>query len=104
MTAPQGLWRKLTSQARAAGYEVVRRALELHYLMRDPAVPKPAKAAIAAALAYFIAPIDAVPDLIPGLGYTDDLAVLAAALASVAAYRTPEIRARAERAARGYLG
>ena len=44
-----------------------------------------AKAAIFAALGYFISPVDAVPDVVPLLGFTDDLGVLAAALAATAA-------------------
>ncbi len=31
------------------------------------------------ALAYFILPIDAIPDMLPAAGYTDDLIVLTAA-------------------------
>jgi uncharacterized membrane protein YkvA (DUF1232 family) len=43
------------------------------------------------ALAYFIFPLDAVPDFVPMTGYTDGLGVLAAAVATTAAYITPEI-------------
>ncbi len=39
---------------------------------------------LTAALLYFISPVDAVPDLIPGLGYIDDIAVLSAILTFVA--------------------
>jgi uncharacterized membrane protein YkvA (DUF1232 family) len=38
------------------------------------------------ALVYFIAPIDAIPDLTPLVGFTDDLGALAAALAMVSIY------------------
>jgi uncharacterized membrane protein YkvA (DUF1232 family) len=47
------------------------------------------------ALGYFIFPLDAVPDLAPLIGYTDDLTVMAAALATVAFYITPEVKAQA---------
>ena len=40
------------------------------------AVSKPALIAVVAGLLYFLAPLDAVPDWIPGLGFIDDLAVL----------------------------
>jgi uncharacterized membrane protein YkvA (DUF1232 family) len=36
-----------------------------------------------AALAYFILPFDFIPDMIPGLGFTDDAAVLTAVFALV---------------------
>lgn len=44
-------------------------------LMRDPRVPVRSKALAGAALAYVASPIDLVPDLIPGLGRSDDLFV-----------------------------
>lgn len=49
-----------------------------------------------AALAYFVAPIDMVPDLVPIIGYTDDLSVLTALLNTLDPYITPEIRAEAK--------
>jgi uncharacterized membrane protein YkvA (DUF1232 family) len=36
-----------------------------------------------AALAYFVLPTDAIPDMIAGIGFTDDAAVLAAVLATL---------------------
>jgi uncharacterized membrane protein YkvA (DUF1232 family) len=47
------------------------------------------------ALAYFVLPIDAMPDLVPLMGFTDDAAVIAAALAAVASELKPEHRERA---------
>ena len=45
---------------------------------------RPAAVAVAlAALAYLVAPADAVPDLVPSVGLLDDGAVLAAAVAAV---------------------
>jgi uncharacterized membrane protein YkvA (DUF1232 family) len=44
---------------------------------------------LAAALLYFISPLDLVPDIIPGLGYVDDLAVLAYVLKTVASTVRP---------------
>ena len=38
------------------------------------------KAALIGAIAYFVLPADAVPDVLPLVGYTDDAAVLAAAI------------------------
>ena len=42
-------------------------------LSTDPEVPKGSKAQIVAALAYFLSPVDVIPDIIPGLGLLDDL-------------------------------
>lgn len=53
------------------------------FCARDPATPTPAKALMMAALAYFVLPTDAIPDVIAGIGFTDDAAVLAAVLATL---------------------
>jgi uncharacterized membrane protein YkvA (DUF1232 family) len=60
------------------------------------------KAALIGALAYFVLPFDAVPDVLPLLGYGDDAAVLITALRMVAKHLQPEHREAARRAlARG---
>lgn len=56
------------------------------YCAQDPATPFRAKAVLFGALAYFIAPVDALPDLLPGLGFTDDAAVLAAVIGVIGAH------------------
>jgi uncharacterized membrane protein YkvA (DUF1232 family) len=60
------------------------------------------KAALLGALAYFVLPVDLVPDILPVLGYADDAAVLATALRLVASHIRPEHREAARQAlARG---
>ncbi|MEL6472682.1 MAG: YkvA family protein [Pseudomonadota bacterium] len=71
-----------------------------YYCALDPATPRKAKAVIFAALAYFVLPADAIPDVIAGFGFTDDATVLATALGVVGA----QIRERHKRAARRLLG
>jgi len=88
-------WAKVKGFAMAAGREVIDKALCLYFTAREPATPVWAKTAIFGALAYFISPLDAIPDVIPVVGYTDDLGVLVAALATVNSYITDEVRARA---------
>lgn len=88
----QGLWEKLSQFAKKAGYEVVEKALLLFYALQEEGTPTWAKATIMGALGYFIAPLDAVIDLTPGIGYTDDLGVLALAVTVVAAYINNNVR------------
>ncbi len=57
--------------------------------------PAWAKATIIGSLGYFIAPLDAIVDLTPVVGYADDLGVLALALATVATYINDEVRDKA---------
>jgi uncharacterized membrane protein YkvA (DUF1232 family) len=79
-------WEKVRTQALRAGREVVETALTLFHVLQDPETPKWARTVIIGALGYFILPTDAVPDLIPLVGFTDDLGALAAALATVGAH------------------
>ena len=85
---------KLTRYAKIAGREVVEKALWLFYAAQSPNTPRWAKTAIYGALGYFIFPLDAIPDFAPLVGYTDDLGVLAAALATVSMYVTEDVKHR----------
>ncbi len=89
-------WNKIAEVAKKAGEKVIRLALLLYYIMKSPSVPVKDKAIIIGALGYFILPIDLIPDLIPVLGFTDDLAALTLAYKAVNDNVTPEITAQAD--------
>ena len=71
--------------------------LAAYYCAFDRETPAQAKAALVGALAYFVLPFDAIPDMMPLLGFADDAAVLATALRLVASYIGPEHREAAKR-------
>ncbi len=77
----------------------VREAVAAYFCARDANTPLRVKAAILAALAYFIMPLDVVPDLIAVLGYTDDATVFWAAYRLIA----PHISAAHREHAAAYL-
>lgn len=54
-----------------------------YYCALDPNTPNKVRMTLLAALAYFVVPLDMVPDFIVGFGFGDDIAVLTAALAAV---------------------
>jgi uncharacterized membrane protein YkvA (DUF1232 family) len=81
-----GFWEKIVNYAKKAGKEVIEKGLWLYYAAQREDTPAWAKAVIYGALGYFILPLDAIPDVMPGIGYTDDLGVLAAAITTVASY------------------
>jgi len=56
-------------------------ALSVWWCARDPETPTAVKGMILAALAYFVLPTDALPDILPAIGFTDDAAVFAALIA-----------------------
>jgi uncharacterized membrane protein YkvA (DUF1232 family) len=53
----------------------------LYFAALDPATPRRTKALMFAGLAYFVMPVDAIPDIFAGIGYTDDAAVIAGVIA-----------------------
>lgn len=77
---------KLARAAVAAGREVVEKALWLYFAAQRPETPRWARATVYGALAYFVLPVDAIPDLAPLAGYTDDLGVLVVAVGTIARY------------------
>ncbi len=95
-TVERGFWKKLL---KVAGQIPFAEELAAAYFCAvDPATPARVKGLLFAALAYFVTPIDAIPDFVAGLGYTDDAAVLAAVVALVAKHIKPVHHARARAA------
>jgi uncharacterized membrane protein YkvA (DUF1232 family) len=90
-----GFWDKVKGYAKTAGKGVLEPALKMYYSATDADTPLWAKTTIYGALGYFVSPIDAVPDILPVVGYGDDLTVLVAATAAVAAYIKEEHAQRA---------
>ena len=95
---------KVAALPRWAGRSVLEQAFLLYLLMVDPRVNVWAKAIVAAALAYFISPADAVPDVLPLVGFSDDGAVMAGAVAQLGAHVTEAQRKEARRRADDILG
>ena len=96
-------WRKMQRFARVAGREVIEKALFLYYALQSPEMPSWARTVVLGALGYFVLPADAIPDLLPGIGFTDDLGALATAVAVVIAHITPDVRARARKRLRDWF-
>jgi uncharacterized membrane protein YkvA (DUF1232 family) len=70
-------------------------ALAAWYCTRDPATPRRVRLTLLAAIGYLVLPVDAIPDFLPVIGFTDDAAIIAAAIAAVAGSITPEHRHKA---------
>jgi uncharacterized membrane protein YkvA (DUF1232 family) len=80
----EGFWKKLL---KVAGRIPFAEDLAAAYFCAiDPATPSRVKAVLIAALAYFVLPVDAIPDFVAGLGFTDDAAVLAMAIGLVSGH------------------
>ena len=72
--------------------------LAAYYCAFDNDTPLTVKATLVAALAYFVLPVDAIPDVLPVIGFTDDAAVLAIAINLVASHIHPAHREAARNA------
>ncbi len=81
----------------AANLPVAEELVTAYYCAFDRETPRHVQLALIGALAYFILPFDIVPDMLPVLGFTDDAAVLAAAVRLVAGHITPAHREAARR-------
>ncbi|WP_019911696.1 YkvA family protein [Paenibacillus sp. HW567] len=71
-------------------------AVAMYYCAVDAKTPLWAKGIAFGALAYFISPIDAIPDALIGLGFTDDAAIIAAGVRAIAGQVTDEHRQKSE--------
>ena len=93
----RGFWPKI--RRTAARIPFADQALSVWFAARDPETPAAAKGLMLAALAYFVMPVDAIPDIFAVVGFTDDAAVFAALLATLGA----NIKARHRELARAAL-
>ncbi len=98
------LWAKFKNYAKQAGTKVVYSALLLFYAYRRKDTPTWAKNIILGTLGYLIAPIDAIPDLTPLLGYTDDLGVLSFGLVTIASYINDDVKSQARERIQKWFG
>ena len=97
-TVEKSFWKKLL---RVAGKIPFAEELAAAYFCAtDPMTPGRVKGVLIAALAYFVVPVDAIPDFIAGIGFTDDAAVLATAISIVSGH----IKPRHQQKARAALG
>jgi uncharacterized membrane protein YkvA (DUF1232 family) len=95
-SAPR-FWRKIAKVAGRAGYELLEKALWLHYAALRPETPTWAKVTAYGALGYFILPFDLIPDWLFGIGLTDDLGALTLAVITISQYIDDDVRAHATR-------
>ena len=87
-TVRSGFWPKIAKVL--AKIPFAEKAIAAYYCAFDPKTPVRAKGILLAALAYFIMPIDVIPDFLAGLGFTDDMAVLATAISMISKHMTDE--------------
>lgn len=95
----RAFWAKLKRVGRTLPF--AEDLLSAYYCVLDPTTPRRVRLILLGALAYFVLPTDAIPDFLPLIGFTDDAAMIAAALAQVAGAISDEHREKARAALRG---
>ena len=85
MQAPEEktFWRKMKNSVKKAGEEIAVMGIKSWLAMADSNTSVRHKAILGGALAYFVLPTDMVPDVLAGVGFTDDMAALTLAANSV---------------------
>ena len=91
-----GFLEKITKYGKIIGINALYKAVQLWFVMQKPDVPAGTKAIIMGALGYLIAPLDFLPDLMPVLGYTDDLVAITFALIKVQGYIDEEVERKSK--------
>ena len=88
---------KVTKYGKLIGINALYKAVQLWFVMQKSDVPAATKAVIMGALGYLIAPLDFLPDLMPVLGYTDDLVAITFALIKVQGYIDDEVERKSKK-------
>lgn len=94
----KGFWKTLKKAAGRVPF--TEELVASYYCALDPKTPTRVRAILLAALAYFVMPFDFIPDMLVGIGFTDDVAVLMAALTAVRTHITPAHYAAAQESLR----
>jgi uncharacterized membrane protein YkvA (DUF1232 family) len=92
-TVSRGFWQKARKTLGRVPF--TEDAVAAFYCATDSATPLPIRATLFGALAYFVVPLDAIPDIFVGLGFTDDAAILVAAFTAARMHITEAHRDRA---------
>ncbi|NME71169.1 YkvA family protein [Flammeovirga aprica] len=100
----KGFWEKLGKYSQKAGMKLTFYAITLFYTMIDEDTPSGSKLMIMGALGYFIFPLDLIPDIAPGIGFTDDLVALTGAFVNVAMHVKPEHKQNALKKMQQFFG
>ncbi|MCO4317355.1 YkvA family protein [Phyllobacterium sp. 21LDTY02-6] len=95
-------WRTLR---KAAGHvPFLDELVAAYFCALDPATPTRVRGILLASLAYFVLPLDFIPDFVLGIGFGDDAAVLMAAISAIRTNITPAHRAAARKALEDFSG
>ncbi|HKK76485.1 MAG TPA: YkvA family protein [Saprospiraceae bacterium] len=89
-------WTLLKNAAKRLGTKAVYSALLMFYAYKRKDTPAWAKRIVIGTLGYLLAPIDAIPDLTPFIGFTDDIGILSLGVVAIAGFINEEVKGKAK--------
>lgn len=95
---------KLPRVARRLGRAALTQILRLYYVLMRKDLPGKTRVIILGVLGYFVLPVDLLPDIMPIVGFTDDLGLLVAAFAAASQYMDDDVKAKADAKVNSLLG
>ena len=98
------LWTLLKNGAKRLGTKAVYSALLMFYAYKRKDTPAWAKRIVIGTLGYLLAPIDAIPDLSPFIGFTDDIGILSIGVVAIAGFINDEVKEKARTQLEKWMG
>jgi uncharacterized membrane protein YkvA (DUF1232 family) len=92
----KGFFDKLKKVLKVVGVKGVYMLLLLYNTLQRKDIPPKEKSIIIGALGYFILPLDALPDITPIVGYSDDIFALGMAILKVMPYIDDEMKEKSK--------
>lgn len=86
------------------GYKLAYMALLQYHAYNNPKTPRWAKNIILGSLGYLLNPFDAIVDVTPFIGYTDDIGILSFALVTISAYINDDVKINARKQLQSWVG
>lgn len=88
-------WQTLAKAAGQIGF--IEELVAAYYCALDPATPSKVRLQLIGALAYFVMPVDTIPDFLAGFGFADDVALLSYVIGSLRSHIGETHRAAARK-------
>ncbi len=92
------------SKFQILGYKLAYMVLLQYYAFNNPKTPRWAKNIILGSLGYLLNPFDAIVDVTPFIGYTDDIGIISFALVTISAYINDDVKINARQKLQKWVG
>lgn len=96
--------RYIQTKLKILGYKLAYMALLLYHAYNNPNTPRWARNIVLGSLGYLLTPIDTIVDVVPFIGYTDDIGILSFALVTISAYINDDIKISARKQLQSWVG